>query len=71
MSETPDRDAALTRDELLELAAADALGALDELERHISELTQAALAALETAPIVETAKVELAALADYVSWRSV
>jgi geranylgeranyl diphosphate synthase type I len=46
-------------------------GALDELERHISELTQAALAALETAPIVETAKVELAALADYVSWRSV
>jgi hypothetical protein len=32
MSETPDRDAALTRDELLELAAADALGALDEVE---------------------------------------
>jgi len=46
-------------------------GALDELERHISALAADAVTALDTAPIVDVAKVELAALADYVSWRSV
>jgi geranylgeranyl diphosphate synthase type I len=46
-------------------------GALAELEDHITALTNAAIAAIEQAPIVETAKSELIALADYVSWRSV
>jgi len=46
-------------------------GALEELEAHITALTEAAVAAIEIAPIVDTAKVELVALADYVSWRDV
>lgn len=46
-------------------------GALDELEHHIGELTTSAVAAIEQSPITETAKAELVALADYVSWRSV
>lgn len=45
-------------------------GALDELERHISELTEIAVASLEAAPITEIAKTELIALAEYVSSRS-
>jgi geranylgeranyl diphosphate synthase type I len=46
-------------------------GALAELEDHITALTDAAVAAIERAPIVEVAKTELIALADYVSWRNV
>ena len=46
-------------------------GALAELEEHITALTETAVAAIEDAPIVEAAKVELIALAEYVSWRSV
>ena len=46
-------------------------GALAELEDHITALTEAAVTAIEEAPIVETAKSELVALADYVSWRNV
>jgi geranylgeranyl diphosphate synthase type I len=46
-------------------------GALAELEDHITALTNAAVAAIEEAPIVEVAKTELVALAEYVSWRSV
>jgi geranylgeranyl diphosphate synthase type I len=46
-------------------------GALAELEDHITALTDAAVVAIEDAPIVETAKTELIALAEYVSWRTV
>jgi len=46
-------------------------GALAELEDHITDLTETAVAAIEAAPIVETAKTELVALAEYVSWRNV
>jgi len=46
-------------------------GALDELEEHITALTDAAVGSLDDAPIPETAKGELVALAHYVSWRSV
>ena len=46
-------------------------GALDELEAHITALTTGAIEAIEAAPIVDTAKNELVALANYVSWRSV
>jgi geranylgeranyl diphosphate synthase type I len=46
-------------------------GALDELEKHISDLTVAAVGAITAAPISELAKTELTALADYVSWRTV
>jgi len=46
-------------------------GALDALEAHISELTDTAVAAIATAPIVDTARDELVALAEYVSWRTV
>jgi geranylgeranyl diphosphate synthase, type I len=46
-------------------------GALDELEKHISDLTVEAVEAINAAPIAEVAKTELTALADYVSWRSV
>ena len=46
-------------------------GALDELEAHITALTADAVAAIDAAPIVEMARTELIALADYVSWRSV
>jgi geranylgeranyl diphosphate synthase type I len=46
-------------------------GALDELEKHIGDLTLEAVEAITAAPIAEVAKTELTALADYVSWRSV
>jgi geranylgeranyl diphosphate synthase type I len=46
-------------------------GALAELESHIAALTDEALAALATVPIDAAAKVELARLAEYVSWREV
>jgi geranylgeranyl diphosphate synthase type I len=46
-------------------------GALDELEDHITALTEGAVLAIESAPITEAAKHELVALAEYVSWRSV
>ena len=47
------------------------IGALDELEKHITELTTEAVEAITGAPIADEAKTELIALADYVSWRSV
>ncbi len=46
-------------------------GALDELEAHITALTGRAVASLDVAPIADSAKTELTALAEYVSWRSV
>jgi geranylgeranyl diphosphate synthase type I len=46
-------------------------GALAELEDHITALTNAAVAAIEEAPIVASARTELIALAEYVSWRTV
>ena len=46
-------------------------GALDELEAHITMITERAIAAIEVAPIVDIAKSELVELAEYVSWRSV
>jgi geranylgeranyl diphosphate synthase type I len=46
-------------------------GALDELETHISSLTNQAVSSLDGAPITELAKTELVALAEYVSSRSV
>ncbi|MGA9275359.1 polyprenyl synthetase family protein [Ilumatobacter sp.] len=45
-------------------------GALDELEEHISALTQAAITSLDVAPIADTAKAELISLAEYVSQRN-
>ncbi len=44
-------------------------GALDDLEAHISALTDAALAALDGAPITDEARDELRELADFVSQR--
>ena len=46
-------------------------GGLDELEAHISELTESAVTSLDAAPITENAKTELVKLAEYVSQRSV
>ena len=46
-------------------------GALDELESHIADLTEAAVTALDDAPIADIAKNELVQLADYVSQRDV
>src|SRR4051812_30278303 len=46
-------------------------GALDQLEAHITALTERALAALPAMPLAEAAKAELAALAGYVSWRDI
>jgi geranylgeranyl diphosphate synthase type I len=46
-------------------------GALAELEAHIAALTDEALAALDAVPIDQVAKLELARLAEYVSWREV
>ena len=46
-------------------------GALDELEDHITELTDEAIAAIEVAPITAAASTELIALAAFVSWRNV
>ena len=45
-------------------------GALDALEREITERTEAAVSALDDAPIAETADTELRALAVYVSSRA-
>jgi geranylgeranyl diphosphate synthase type I len=45
-------------------------GALDELERHITALTDEALAAAEMLPLCDGAKTELAELAVYVSRRT-
>jgi geranylgeranyl diphosphate synthase type I len=46
-------------------------GALDELESHITALTNDAVAALDNAPIAAIAKDELRQLAAFVSWRVV
>jgi geranylgeranyl diphosphate synthase type I len=46
-------------------------GGLDELEAHISELTESAVTSLDAAPIADVAKTELAALAEFVSQRIV
>jgi len=46
-------------------------GALDELERHISNLTETAVTSLGAAPIDPVAKTELIELAEYVSQRTV
>jgi geranylgeranyl diphosphate synthase type I len=45
-------------------------GALDELETHISSLTDEAVMSLARAPITELAKRELTSLAEYVSSRN-
>jgi geranylgeranyl diphosphate synthase type I len=45
-------------------------GALDELETHISSLTDEAVTSLDRAPITELAKSELRSLAEYVSSRN-
>jgi len=44
-------------------------GALAELEAHIAELTDTAVAALDDIDITDDAKTELRSLAAYVSWR--
>lgn len=44
-------------------------GALADLEAHITALTTAAIAALDQVDITDEARHELAALAEYVSWR--
>ncbi len=46
-------------------------GALDELEAHITALTNEAVSALDSAPIAAIAKDELRQLAAFVSWRVV
>ena len=46
-------------------------GALDELERHIFELTETAVTSLSAAPMDSVAKTELEELAEYVSQRTV
>ena len=46
-------------------------GALDELEAHITSLTDQAIASLQHANLTAEAKDELVALANYVSWRVV
>ncbi len=46
-------------------------GALDALETHITALTDTAVDAIAVAPIVDAARTELVALAEYVSWRTV
>ena len=48
-----------------------ATGALDELEKHIASLTEAAIDALDAAELTDDAKAELVALARYVSFRDV
>jgi geranylgeranyl diphosphate synthase type I len=45
-------------------------GGLDELEAHISALTEAAVTSLDTAPITQVAKTELSELAEFVSQRT-
>jgi geranylgeranyl diphosphate synthase type I len=46
-------------------------GGLDELEAHISALTEAAVTSLDAAPITQVAKTELTSLAEFVSQRTV
>ena len=46
-------------------------GALSDLERHITELTDEALASLPAMPVTAEVKDELAQLAHYVSWRQI
>jgi geranylgeranyl diphosphate synthase type I len=46
-------------------------GALAELEAHIVALTDEALASLDSMPIASEARLELAQLAHYVSWRDI
>ncbi len=46
-------------------------GGLEELETHISELTESAVTSLDAAPITDVAKTELAELAEFVSQRIV
>ncbi len=46
-------------------------GGLDELEAHISALTESAVTSLDAAPISEVAKTELIELAEFVSQRTV
>ena len=46
-------------------------GALDELEQHIGDLTDSAVTSLGHAPITDDAKDDLAALAEFVSQRTV
>ena len=46
-------------------------GALDELESHITSLTDRAIASLDDVKLTPEAKSELVALANYVSWRAV
>ncbi|WP_394934346.1 polyprenyl synthetase family protein [uncultured Ilumatobacter sp.] len=45
-------------------------GGLDELEAHISALTEAAVTSLDTAPITQFAKTELTEMAEFVSQRT-
>ena len=45
-------------------------GGLDELEAHISALTEAAVTSLDTAPITQFAKTELREMAEFVSQRT-
>ncbi len=45
-------------------------GALDELERHIGDLTESAVTSLDAAPITDRAKTELKLLAEFVSQRT-
>jgi geranylgeranyl diphosphate synthase type I len=46
-------------------------GALDELEAHITKLTDEAVGAIAAMPISDDARSELTQLAGYVSWRDV
>jgi geranylgeranyl diphosphate synthase type I len=46
-------------------------GGLDELEAHISDLTESAVTSLDAAPITDVAKTELITLAEFVSQRTV
>lgn len=48
-----------------------ATGALDELEKLITSLTDEAISAIGKAPLLEEARKELVELAQFVSWRSV
>jgi geranylgeranyl diphosphate synthase type I len=63
--ELGDEDVARVQDVIVET------GALDELEAHITALTDAAVVALDSAPITALAKDELRQLAAFVSWREV
>jgi geranylgeranyl diphosphate synthase type I len=58
-----DGDVGAVRDVLV------ATGAVDEVERRITELVTSALAALEAAPLVPAARDALGELARFVAWR--